>query len=189
MSTEIYEAPFDLFAPSYSFDALLERGGNFRVTPTSRKIEGEGNISDHLASEPSGWTLRGKVSANQLDPNTLQVQPLSAPFDKLEELVKKKAIVLVLSGDAIARYLAIVQGNVTQSNEDGNAVNADIQLQEMRTTAPKTVQIPPSRMRRKARRKATKPAKGGAAKPRPASTDNRGNMLKTGEGLAGRRIG
>ena len=190
MGTEIYETPFDFLAPSFSFDATVERGGSHRVTPSSRKIEGLGNISDSAATEASTWFVSGKVSATSLDPLTLQLQTLANAQKKLEELVKKKAIVLVVSGDFLEEFCLITSAEPRQGADDGNSMGASLQFQEMRTTKPQNVQIPASRLRRKVKRKAAAPAKGGATKPTTVTApDRRGTMLKAGEAAHGRRIG
>lgn len=188
MSTAIYERPFDLFAPAFEYDGVLSRGSSHRVTPTSRKLEGEGSISDAAATEASTWNIGGTVTATSLDPVTLEPQRLANVEQKLKELVHKKQIVLVQSGDLYNFFALIASATPAQSAEDGESLRVDLQLQEMRVTAPKTTQIPPSRLRRKAKRKASTPAKGGAGKPK-TSTDNRGAVLKAAEKLKGGRIG
>jgi hypothetical protein len=187
VSTEIYEAPFNLFAPAFEFGVLLNRGSNHRVTPTSRKIEGEGSITDNAATEPSTWTLSGAVSASAIDPVTFEEQTLANAEQKLKELVAKKAIVLIQSGDVYNEFALITSAAPSQSVEDGDSLKVDITLQEMRVTAAKTTQIPPSRMRRKVKRKAAAPAQGGAGKPKPTK-DNRGVALKGLEKAKGSRF-
>lgn len=187
MSTEIYEAPFNLFAPAFSFSALSQRSAKHAVTTSGKKIEGEGEIKDRVATTPSEWTLQGRVKANELDPATLQAQPLANAQKRLEELIKKKAIVLILSGDVFNEYALLTSVEPSQSTADGDTLVVSLTFQEMRITQLGTTQIPPSRMRRKVKRKAAAPAKGGASKPR-TSTDNRGNALKGVEYVKGSRF-
>lgn len=162
MPTEIFEVDNPL-AVAFACDADLNWGEVQEFPTTTRKVEGKGDISDFIASKPLVCTLDGKVTAMAIDPAPANPQKMVNEKSKLQELAKKRQVVLVL-GELFNGYLGMTRVEIAKGADDGKSFNAKITFQEIETTSTGTAQVPASRLRPKVKRKAATGKKGGAAK-------------------------
>ena len=162
MPTAIYEGG-NIFAPAFAFDADLQWGETLGYQVTKRKVEGKGEISDYIASDPEIARVTGKVTAMTVEPALPESEKLVSAKERLKQLAQKKSIVLVLS-ELTAQYLAINRVEFSKGVADGYSFQATIGFIEIETTTVATTQIPASRLRAKVKRRAATGKKGGAAK-------------------------
>jgi hypothetical protein len=180
MPTEIFEVNNPL-AVAFACDADLNWGEVLEFPTTTRKVEGKGDISDFIASKPLIATLDGKVTAMTIEPALPSPQKLVNEKSKLQELGKKRQIVLVI-GELFNGYLGMTRVEVLKGAEDGKSFNAKITFQEIETTTTGTAQVPASQLRSKVKRKGGPSKKGGAAKG-SAPPDNRTVAAKLQDAL------
>lgn len=165
MPTEIFEVNNPL-AVAFACDADLNWGEVLEFPTATRKVEGKGEISDFIASKPLICTLDGKVTAMTIAPALPSPQKLVNEKSKLQELAKKRQIVLVL-GELFDGYLGMTRVEISKGADDGKAFNAKITFTEIETTVTGTAQVPASKLRSKVKRKGPGKRGGGAKGSKP----------------------
>lgn len=158
------------FETAFEVDADLTWVEMSAYQITKRQVEGQGEISDYIASTPKRASLEGMITAMALLGATATPQKLTQARDSLQALADARQPVLVLS-NLYAGYLGIEQFEVTQSVDVGIGIKVSIQFVEIRTTAVGTAQVPASKLRPKVKRRGGTGRRGGAAQgSRPQST-------------------
>jgi hypothetical protein len=181
MATEFYEIDKP-FVVAFALDADLNFAEVDAYQTTKRKVEGQGNIADHIASEPLTATVEGLVTAMNLDPLSAAGggEKLVTARDTIKALAAKKQPLLVIN-DLFAEYMAITRVEGVQSADGGKALRLRIALGQIEQTTVGTAQVPASRLRAKVKRRAAAGKKGGAAKG--SKPDNRTLTLKLVQGF------
>ncbi len=162
MSTMILVVPPTI---AWEFDGDLRWRENHRWTPTKKRVEGRGKVSDYVAEEPWEGTVTGVVSATQIDPNTLESNPqrqnrLQSARDTLIGIGRKRERVEISS----ARYtgpVVITGVSIEETAEGGKKLDITISFQEVEGTTPQTATIDASRLRKKVKKRVGAPKGGG----------------------------
>ncbi len=171
MPTEIFEVGNPL-AVAFSCDADLNWGEVLEFPTTTRKVEGKGDIADFISSKPLIATLDGKVTAMTISPALPSPQKLVNEKSKLQELGKKRQVVLVI-GELFNGYLGMTRVEISKGADDGKSFDAKVTFIEIETTTTGTANVPASKLRTKVKRKGSSGKKGGAAKGSKPVDDRR----------------
>jgi len=165
-------------APAFALDATLEETRTDNFTVTKKAIETGANVSDYVWAEPKEYSGSGIITASPLD-GFYSKDRIKRQFDALVKLADSRTELTVVFGWWV--FDGILSNLVTTSSQSiGDALEFSFTFSEIVQFQYETTDIPPSRLKGKAkRRRGTK--KGTAQTPKtPTGKNQKSSLLYKG---------
>jgi len=157
-----------------AFDAVLNESHTSKSTVPRFPVEQGVSISDHIRREPDGITITGIVAESPIGPSFFalpeQADRLTAVVDLIESM--REDLLRVVTSTKVYENMVIASVGRTIDQTTGRAVNATIELTQVRTVSTETIDLPAPRLQEnKGTKKAPQRAGVDADQP-PIATDD-----------------
>lgn len=140
--------------PDFVFDAVKTGSRSEPVTWTKYALESGANISDYGTLDPITYTLTGTITATPND-QELSIDRVQQAYAKLAALRAKMQPISVVGGWWVGEFV-ISSLTANESSDLGKMLEISIGLEEIKTTKAKLVDIDPSKLKDKIKKKALK---------------------------------
>jgi hypothetical protein len=138
----------------FVFDCEQGESASKRIQWTDKPVEDGTNFPRYGVIQSRTYNIEGLVTATPLDGTGFSATRTGDAYQALEDLANKRQEVMALMGNFAGRVV-IENVSARQGAGDPEQLNISVSLKEIRTVTAKATAIPPSRMRRRVKRRAS----------------------------------
>lgn len=153
----------------FQFDLVSKEERNDETEWTQYAIEDGSQVSDYGSTKPTEYNIEGFVTATPMlsEYNRKRIDRVAFTLRGVQ--LRREVITAVMAN--WSPKVVIDSIGQVETPEDGEGVRLHLKMHTVQLPKTQRTDIPASRFKRKVRRKAAKPAKGGVQQGRPASKE------------------